>query len=133
MNLVLQTTILKLELGNIEGAIDKQLEHVGVDGFFVKVVGALRDGGQCVFLVTVAGDDDYFCIRCKFEYLAKCLQALFDTFGFGRQSQVLQHDRGFVATQLDDRGFTVLCCVDIVILETPLELAQQPGVVFDDE
>ena len=50
-----------------------------------------------------------------------------------RQAKVLQHDRGLVAPQFGDRASPVFGGKDVVALEAPFELAQEPRVVFNDE
>ena len=130
--MLLQAAILVFEFGDVERAIDKQLERVGVDGFFVKVVSTLRDRRQRVFLVAVARHDDHFGVRREFENFAERQEPLFDAFGLGRQTQVLQNHHGFMATQLGDRRLTVLGSKYVVAFEAPLELTQQPRVILND-
>ena len=133
VDLQLQATVLRFELGDVERPVDEQLERVGVDGLLVEVVGALADGRQRVLLVAVAGDDDDFRVRRELEDLAERQQAFLDAFGPGRQTEILQDDGRFVPAQLHDRARTVLGGEDFVVLEAPFELAEEARIVLDDQ
>ncbi len=69
----------------------------------------------------------------QLHYLTERKKSFFDAFGFGRQSEILQDDHRLVATKFSDRGLTILGSENVVTLETPLELAQETGVVLDDQ
>jgi hypothetical protein len=109
------------------------LQRVGVDRLLVKVVGAERDRLQRVLLVAVAGNDNHLGVRGQFQEFLQGGETFFDALGVRWQPQVLQHDHRVMPPQFRDGSSAVLGRGDVVILEAPLELRQQPGVVLDDQ
>jgi hypothetical protein len=72
-------------------------------------------------------------VRGKSKYFLKRRETFVDTFGIGRQAEVLQNNRGFVPAQLGNRTVAVPGGRNIEAVETPLELAQQARVIFDNQ
>jgi hypothetical protein len=95
----LQATILTFKFGDIERAINEQLERVGIDRLLVKIVGALGDRRQCIFLVAVAGNDNDFRVRRKLERFGQRREALFDALRLRRKAEVLQDNARLITPQ----------------------------------
>ena len=93
-----QLGVLRLEFGDVESPVDQQLERIGVDRLFVKIVSALCHGCKRVFLVAVTGDNDHLGVRRQLEGFRERRKTLLYTFGVRRQAEILQNDSRFVAT-----------------------------------
>ncbi len=133
VDLVLQASILRFQLGNVERAIDQQLERVRVDRLLVEIVGALGDRRQGIFLVAVAGDDDHLGVRRQPQRFGQRRETLLDALGLGRQTEILQHDGRLAAPELRYCVLAILGREHVVALEAPFQLLQQAGVILDDQ
>ena len=81
----------------------------------------------------MAGDHDYLGIRRQGKDLLEERKALGNPAGIRRQTQVQRHDRRLQPAQVRNRTLAVLCHCDLEILETPLQLALQARVVFNNQ
>ena len=116
-----------------KGPVDDETQQVCVDGLVEKVVGSHGNRPGGVLAVIVAGNHDDLGVGRELERLGQCGEALLDAFGLRRQAEVLENHGGFVPSQLGNCLLSILGRVNVIALETPLELFQQPGIVFDDK
>ncbi len=122
-----------LELEDLVGAVDDELQYVSVHRLLVEVVGAEADRLDRILLVAMTGHDDDLRRRREAQHLLERRKPLGHAFGVGRQAEVLEHDGRLVPAQLRQCGIAVLGDEDIEVLETPPQLALQPLVVFHDQ
>ena len=118
---------------DMQGAGNHQRQHVGLEGFLEKVVGAEMDRFYRIAAIEVAGDDDDLGGRRERQDLLQRRQAFGGAVDVGRQAEVEQHHRGFVAAQLGDGAVAVGRDDQFVIGEAPLQLLLQSGIVFDQQ
>ena len=130
---IAQLLVLLLEVVDVERAAHDQLEHVRVHGLLAEVVGALGHGPDAVLGIGLAGDDDHLGARRDAQGLGQGREALGHAFRVRGQTEVLEHHGRFMPTQGRDRGGAGIGDDDLAVVEAPLELLLQPGVVLDDE
>jgi hypothetical protein len=128
-----QLAVFGFERLDVQGALDHQFEDVGLERLLEEIVGAEADRLDRVAAVEVAGDDDDLGQRRQREDLLQRGEALGGAVGVGRQAEVEQHHRRFVAAQLGDRVVAVGGDDDLVVVEAPFELLLQPEVVFHQQ
>ena len=79
------------------------------------------------------GYDDNLGMRREFECFFERREALVHAFRIRWKTKILQYDQGFVAAQFGDGRGSVLCSYNIVVLKTPFQLAEESGVILDDQ
>jgi hypothetical protein len=78
--------IFGFELEHLPGTADDQSQDIDIDGFLVKVIGAQRNGSQCMFARLVACCDNDFCRRCDGKDLGEGGQAFGGSVRIGRET-----------------------------------------------
>ncbi len=125
-----QALVFLLELVDLVGAIDDELQDIGVYRLLVEIVSPEANGLHGIVLVTMARHDNDLRRRGKPEDLLQRGKAFRDALRIRRQAKVLQDHRRLVPAQLGKCGFAVLGYQHFVILKAPAQLALQPPVVL---
>ena len=128
-----QALVFLLQLIDLIGAIDDELQGLRFYRLLIKIIGSQAHRLDGVFLVTVAGHDDYLGRGRRGERFFERREPFGNALGIGRQTEILQYDRRFEAPQLRQRRFTILGDQHLVVLEAPAQLALQSRVILDDE
>ena len=129
--LALQLAVLLLKLVDAKRARHDQLQDLRLNGLLTEVRGAESHGPHGARLITIAGHDNDLDLRGDLQNLLQRAQALGDACRIRRQTQVLQYHRGLKTSQVRDGFLACLHDPHAVLVEAPLELLLQPGVVFD--
>ena len=129
---VAQPFVLSLQLREVEGARDDQPQHVRVDGLGIEVAGAQAHGADRIVAVRIAGHHDDLGARGDTQHLLQRRQPFGHAVRIGRQPQVLEHHGGLGPAQASEGLRSRGRRYHGVVVEAPLELLLQPGVVLDD-
>ena len=110
-----------------------QRQHIGIEWFLEKVVGAQTNGLNGIAAIEIAGDDNDLGGGRERQDLLQGGQPLGRAIGIGWQAEVKQHHGGFMAAQLGDGAVAVVGDHQLIIAQAPFELLLQPGVVFHQQ
>ena len=81
----------------------------------------------------MAGDHDHLGIGRQGKNLLEERKALGNPAGIRRQTQIQRHHRRLQPAQVRNGALAVLCNRDLEIFKTPLQLALQARVVFNNQ
>ena len=126
--------ILALQLGDVKGAFENDLQFLHIRGLAKKIIGAFTDGPEAVGLLALAAEDDHLRLAFKRENLCQHGEAFLGSRGVGRQPQIQHHDRGPQRANMLERRLAVLGEVDrVIVAQRPLELRADILVVVNNQ
>ena len=91
--LSLKLAVLALELMDVKGAAQNDVELVNLDRLVEVVVGAEADRAQRVLSLTLARNDDHLRAALLLQDLVQNEKAFFDTVRIGRKAQIERDER----------------------------------------
>ena len=95
-----ESTILALELGELECARDHHFERFRLNRLLIKIVGTESDSLDRNRVIVIPGDHDHFSLRGALKNLGQGLEALARVGGIRWQSQIQSNHHGFHSAQL---------------------------------
>ena len=113
-----------------EGALDGEIEQLGLEGLGEEVVGAHADRAQRIAAVVLTGQCDHLGGRREREDLLEGLESFIGGVRVGRQAQIERGHQRLVPAQLRNGGFAVVREDHVVAIERPAHLLLQTQIVF---
>ena len=131
--LTTETTVFVFQLIEAIGPIDDQLEHVGVNRFIKKIVGAHCNRLRRVFAIIITSNNNNLGMRSGEQNFFQQGKAYRRSVLIRGQTEIQGNNRRLMLLQDLQRSVTVTGNLDIVSLETPAQLGLQPGIIFNNQ
>jgi hypothetical protein len=129
----LQPRVFGLKLVQPERPFDREIEHLGLEGFGQKIVGAHGNGLERVGLSVLPGEHDHLGVGSRANDLLQQAETLFCSVRVGRQAQVHRDDRRCVTTQLGQCTLAIVRSCGRELVKRPFDLFLQRQIVFHDQ
>ena len=128
-----QAAVLGLQLGQAEGALDRQAQQLGLEGLGKEVVGAQGHRAQALAWSFCPVSTMTLMSGSMASICSSSLKPSDTRVGVGRQAQVHRHHGRLVAAQLHQRALAVAGGDRLEAVQRPLDLLLQRQVVLDDQ
>ena len=129
----LQPLVLRLQVVDAECPVDRPGQELGLERLGAEIMRAETDRLQGVRTVVLSGQHDHLGRRGERADLLQQPQTLGRIVGMGRQAQVHRDNGRLIPAQLGNRALPVAGDDRLVLVERPLHLLLERGVVLDDQ